>query len=47
MPWKADDPHVVREIFPAELCADAGLRAELKYLLFQAKVSKRAALVVS
>ncbi len=47
MTWQPDDPHIVREIFPAELRADAGLGTQLQNLFFQFEVPKRAALGVA
>ena len=47
MPGEADDPHVVGEIFAAELGADSGFGTEFQYLLFEVEVPKRPPQIVS
>ena len=40
MPRQADDTHVMHPVFPAELCADAFLLANLQHLLFPLQVAE-------
>ena len=47
MSRQANDPDIVRKVFPPKLRTDTRLRTKLKDLLLQIQVSKRTALVVS
>src|SRR3972149_3376046 len=45
--WEPDHAHVVAEVLPAELGADAGLLGELQHLLLELEVAEGAALGIS
>ena len=41
MPWQASYPHIMDEILPAKLCAEAEISAPMRDLLFPLNVSDR------